>query len=242
MTAPSHPPLSFLPWLVVSLAVHAAVLAWPQERTTAAVTAEAADESPLQVQLLRAAASRPGTDVTTAAGVDAASAPSALQVTAAPPASSLLTDIPTRRAQPSSAAPVQSAPASTAAAPVRSARRIAPPHARGAVEGVKANPSRSSEDAAAWAELLSLLHQAINHHKRYPQSALHLRREGAARIDFRLGPDGRIDDLNIGSSSGVRALDLAAFHAVQAIAPFTDADRYLDRAQRFQVDVVFRIH
>ena len=240
MTAPSHPPLSFLPWLVVSLAVHAGVLAWPQERTTATVTAEAAGESPLQVHLLRAAASAPRTDAIAAADADAASAPAETRVTAAPPAPARATDIPARHAQPS-VAPVQSAPVSAAAAHVSAAHSIDPLPAR-SVADVKADSNRSSEDAAAWAELLSLLHQAIDQHKRYPQSALHLRREGAARIDFRLGPDGRIDDLNVGSSSGVRALDLAAFHAVQAIAPFTDADRYLNRAQRFQVNVVFRIH
>lgn len=89
---------------------------------------------------------------------------------------------------------------------------------------------------------MALLHQAIDRNKRYPQSALRMGREGSARVDFRLGPDGQIEELNIGNSSGVHALDIAAYRAVQDIAPFPIASRYLERTQRFQVDVVFQIN
>lgn len=93
-----------------------------------------------------------------------------------------------------------------------------------------------------WADLTTLLHQAIDRNKRYPQSALRMGREGLARVDFKLSPDGKIEALTIVTSSGFQALDLAAYRAVQSIAPFTAADRYLDRTQQFQVEVVFRIN
>ncbi|MCC6206661.1 MAG: energy transducer TonB [Gammaproteobacteria bacterium] len=95
--------------------------------------------------------------------------------------------------------------------------------------------------AADWNELAALLRIAIDHRKRYPQGALILGREGTARVDFQLDPIGGIEDVAIIASSGVHALDVAASQAVQGIAPFTVAGRYLNNAQRFQVDVVFSL-
>lgn len=109
-------------------------------------------------------------------------------------------------------------------------------------KNVVENPDIATGDAADRSELMALLHEAIDRNKRYPQSALRMGREGSARVDFNLGPDGQIEALNIGNSSGVHALDIAATRAVRDIAPFPVAGRYLDRAQRFQVDVVFQIN
>lgn len=235
---------SILPWLLASLAAHAVLLVqWPQAGAPAALVDDVAGGAPLQVQLVRHPAPSPA-DTAPPARAPAAT-PRHAQTAPAPKTNMIATATHPARAsargpQPQTtitpgtqlpAAAVQSAATADAtAASVMTA--TATPEAEG----------QRADTAAGWPELMSLLHAAIDRHKRYPQSALSMGREGSTRVDFRLRPDGHIDDLNIGISSGVRALDLAAYRAVQAIAPFTHAGRYLDSEQRFQVDVVFRIN
>lgn len=226
---------SFLPWLLASTALHGLLLMqWPDARQPAAGGNRGVP--PIELRLSPApSAAHPPPRPQPALASTAGTPPRAPH-----PERAALRPAPARPAAPAAETPT---PAPDAA-PHRPAPTAAPA-APDAVDAVDAGaPDRGTGDDAgsAWLELSTLLHQAIDRHKRYPQSALRMGREGAARIDFLLGPDGRIDELNIGHSSGVPSLDLAAFRAVQAIAPFTDAQRYLDRARRFQVDVVFRIN
>lgn len=233
MSADTRPLLRILPWLLASAAAHAALLvSWPSGDQPNSVHADAAGT--LQVQLIRGVdvvaqpleihpATEQSVVKTTPARVVAAPetprTPTAQRPSAStnrPPPATFQVAI----AQPSSSSTITTSPPST----------------------VADNTDTLIREDAGWSELMSLLHQAIDRNKRYPQSALRMGREGSARVDFNLGPDGQIEALNIGNSSGVHALDIAASRAVQDIAPFPMAGRYLDRTQRFQVDVVFQIN
>ncbi|MFP5504670.1 MAG: energy transducer TonB [Gammaproteobacteria bacterium] len=243
MTDRPRPLPAFLPWLFASVAAHAVLLAhWPQSGASTAVADGAEAAQTLQLQLIRYAEPAPGAveqPAPLAAPVHAykpapAPAPQSAQaaVTVERHASRSRTPATPERGGPAAVAATRDADAPADAA------TTAP-----AVAAAAADSGAGRTGAAAgWPELAALLHAAIDRHKRYPQSALSMGREGSARVDFRLRPDGNIDDVNIGVSSGVRALDLAAYRAVRAIAPFADAGRYLDSTQRFQVDVVFRIN
>jgi TonB family protein len=67
------------------------------------------------------------------------------------------------------------------------------------------------------------------------------RREGIARIEFVLHPDGSIGDARLVHSSRTRSLDKAAMKAVKSIEPFRHAKDYLHQPEAFQVDVVFNM-
>jgi TonB family protein len=241
-----RPLFGFLPWLLASVAAHAVLLAqWPQAGAPPALEHDTGRGKTLEVQVLRraepaapAAGARPARTATTSPGGHTLLAKPQTAVRARPAAA----------AAPGSSGTVPAVARARAgqASPEAFERHPAPASAVSAaadtgVAGTDSDTARA-DAGAGWTELVSLLHAAIDRHKRYPSSALSMGREGATRVDFRLRPDGRIDDLNIGVSSGVRALDLAAYRAVQAIAPFAEADRYLDREQYFQVDVVFRLN
>ncbi len=102
--------------------------------------------------------------------------------------------------------------------------------------------SAAGSEASLDPELLRLLYAAIDHHKRYPLSALRMGREGTTRVGFRLNPDGGIEHLQLSASSGHRALDGAALRAVAGISPFRKAAHYLSTAQDFQINVMFRVN
>ncbi|MFN2308398.1 MAG: energy transducer TonB [Gammaproteobacteria bacterium] len=245
MTSTDPRPLhSFLPWLLASVAVHAGLfLPWPQAGAPVTVAMDTADSAPLQVQLMKLAQPQPAqasaAQRARAAPVAAVPMPAPLPVAAA----THVTTAPKHRAWRGGQPPTDNAYAATDARPASARMPAATLETRPTASNADSDGNADRDTVTAgWAELRALLHVAIDRHKRYPQSALSMGREGSARVDFRLRPDGHIDDLNIGVSSGVRALDLAAYHAVQAIAPFTAADRYLDSTQHFQVDVVFRIN
>lgn len=239
-------PLGFLPWLLASLVLHGLVLTqWPHSGAPLETVVDKSGEQGVQLRLLhpagpdRTASARPSHATTAIARkATAVSAPSRPAATPRGVAAAVYSA--------ARGAPPQNAPnrgTSVATEGLRPATRAVRGTAHGTAAAAASGGAADSDAAAAgWPELVSLLHAAIDRHKRYPQSALSMGREGSARVDFRLRPDGHIDDVNIGVSSGVRALDLAAYRAVQGIAPFTHADRYLDSAQRFQVDVVFRIN
>ena len=216
---------------------------WPTEPAAASVVAQTTVGTPLRVHLLRAAESRPRVKAT---GSDAAAIQKAeprvdrkagRTTTVMPPPDERSSITPRGAGPPQLSAQRSEAVVSPIRQPV--VPGTTPAERTPETTNIAAASNRS---AVIQTELMSLLHQAIDRHKRYPHSALRMGREGAARIDFRLAPDGRIEELNIGDSSGVRALDLAAFRAVQAIAPFPEAGRYLERSQLFQVDVVFRFN
>lgn len=233
----------FLPWLLASLVVHALVLVqWPQAGAPADTVADVAGTAPLQVQLVRPAAPAPA-----AAEQPVHATPARVSATRSVSVHSRVAAA-TRTDAAAPAAQPQEAPTSGLRVARDTVQTVAATGTAGSEAPGTAAPdsaggrTQSAGATAGWSELMTLLHAAIDRHKRYPQSALSMGREGSTRVDFRLRPDGHIEDLNIGVSSGVRALDQAAYHAVQAIAPFTHADRYLDSTQRFQVDVVFRLN
>lgn len=89
--------------------------------------------------------------------------------------------------------------------------------------------------------IIELLHTKISEHKQYPYLAKRQRREGTARVEFMLYPDGSIDAARLLRSSKSRSLDRAALNAVESIQPFLYARDYLQRPETFRVDVVFNV-
>jgi len=90
--------------------------------------------------------------------------------------------------------------------------------------------------------LVDLLHREIERHKRYPLIARRERREGTATVSFNLHPDGEVDGVAVDHSSGFGPLDRAAVYAVNGVAPFQPAGRFLSSVRRFRVNVVFRLY
>ena len=101
--------------------------------------------------------------------------------------------------------------------------------------------SRSTDTAMNHNSIIELLHTKISEHKHYPYMARRQRREGVARVEFVLRPDGSIDDAHLVHSSRSRSLDNAAIKAVESIEPFVFAKDYLQQPEAFQVDVVFNV-
>jgi TonB family protein len=101
--------------------------------------------------------------------------------------------------------------------------------------------SRSTDTAMNHNSIIELLHTKISEHKHYPYMARRQRREGVARVEFVLRPDGSIDDAHLVHSSRTRSLDNAAIKAVESIEPFILAKDYLQQPEAFQVDVVFNV-
>jgi len=101
--------------------------------------------------------------------------------------------------------------------------------------------SRSTNAAMNNSSIIELLHSKISEHKQYPYMARKQRREGVARVEFVLHPDGSIDDAQLVNSSRTRSLDNAAIKAVESIEPFLFAKEYLQQPEAFQVDVVFNV-
>jgi len=101
--------------------------------------------------------------------------------------------------------------------------------------------NRSSKATTHTRSIIELLHSTISERKQYPYLARRQRREGVARIEFVLHPDGSIDDARLIHSSKTRSLDRAALEAVKGIVPFEPARAYLDRPEAFQVDVIFNM-
>lgn len=89
--------------------------------------------------------------------------------------------------------------------------------------------------------IIELLHNSISNHKEYPYLARRQRREGVATVGFVLHPDGSVRDTHLVVSSRSSMLDRAALAAVQSIEPFTPARDYLNKAEEFSIDVVFKL-
>lgn len=88
--------------------------------------------------------------------------------------------------------------------------------------------------------ILELLHSQISNNKKYPYLARRQRREGVTTVAFVLHPDGSIENTHTIHSSQTIALDRAALSAVKGIEPFNAAQHYLEQAEEFHVDVVFK--
>ena len=89
--------------------------------------------------------------------------------------------------------------------------------------------------------ILELLHSSISDKKSYPYLARRQRREGTTTVAFVLHPDGTIENAQLINSSRTIALDRAALSAVKDIEPFEVAQKYLEKAEEFRVDVVFNL-
>ena len=89
--------------------------------------------------------------------------------------------------------------------------------------------------------ILELLHSSISDKKSYPYLARRQRREGTTTVAFVLHPDGTIENAQLINSSRTVALDRAALSAVKDIEPFEVAQKYLEKAEEFRVDVVFNL-
>ncbi|PJG82856.1 TonB family protein [Caviibacterium pharyngocola] len=61
----------------------------------------------------------------------------------------------------------------------------------------------------------SALRREIERHKRYPQRAKMMRKQGVVNVNFTLGADGGLTNVRVGQSSGAEDLDTAAVAAVQ---------------------------
>ncbi len=89
--------------------------------------------------------------------------------------------------------------------------------------------------------ILELLHSSISNNKEYPYLARRQRREGIATVGFELHPDGTIKNTRLVNSSSTAMLDRAALSAVKRIEPFTPAQDYIEQAEEFKIDVVFKL-
>ncbi|MCG6938253.1 MAG: energy transducer TonB [Gammaproteobacteria bacterium] len=89
--------------------------------------------------------------------------------------------------------------------------------------------------------LIELLHSCISNNKEYPYLARRQRREGVATVGFVLHPDGTVKNPHLVASSHTAMLDRAALSAVKRIAPFAPAGDYIEQAEEFQIDVVFKL-
>ncbi|MBN6711925.1 energy transducer TonB, partial [Haemophilus haemoglobinophilus] len=62
----------------------------------------------------------------------------------------------------------------------------------------------------------SALRREIERHKRYPQRAKMMRKQGIVTVSFSIGADGSLSQISVAKSSGAEDLDKAALSAVQS--------------------------
>ncbi len=74
----------------------------------------------------------------------------------------------------------------------------------------------SADEKAAYS---SALRREIERHKRYPQRAKMMRKQGTVTVSFNIGADGAISGARVSKSSGNDDLDNAAIQAVQSARP-----------------------
>lgn len=98
-----------------------------------------------------------------------------------------------------------------------------------------------SANASQQHTILELLHNSVSNNKEYPYMARRQRREGVATVGFVLHPDGRIRNTHLVTSSRTMMLDRAALTAVKRIEPFAPARDYIEQAEEFKIDVVFKL-
>lgn len=236
-------PQRLIPWLALSLCLHGGALALLERPAPPASPATTA--RPLAVRLLAPAPPTP-TAASTATPPSTPHREAAAEPEPLPPQALPAPPAPTPAVQPANRGPVTTARAPTAEAPP-AATEPAPPAP--AVESaattdtspeVGAAPSSTTAQTALQ-ELYRHLHDAIDRHKHYPLAARRMRREGTARVSFRLARDGAVDQIAVVDSSGHRSLDRAAVDAVQGIHPFRPAADYLEQSEQLQVEIVFRL-
>jgi len=87
--------------------------------------------------------------------------------------------------------------------------------------------------------LITLIYQAIDKHKIYPQSAQDLQHSGKVIITFNLNPTGSINGLQLAHSSGYHDLDQAALNTIKATQPIIGVNKYLKVQQTFSIPIVY---
>jgi protein TonB len=97
-------------------------------------------------------------------------------------------------------------------------------------------------DPAALKAFGEVLAQAIGKRKDYPRLARVRNWQGTTELKLQIGPDGKLQDVHVGHSSGFPLLDAAAVQMVQNAAPLPDVPETLrGRELTMTVPVVFKL-
>jgi protein TonB len=97
-------------------------------------------------------------------------------------------------------------------------------------------------DAGALKAYGEILAQAIDKRKSYPRLARMRNWQGTTQLKLRIGPDGRLHDVSVGSSSGFELLDAAAIKMVQESLPLPELPEALrGRELTMTVPIVFKL-
>lgn len=99
-----------------------------------------------------------------------------------------------------------------------------------------------SLDTAALKAFGEILAQAIGKRKDYPRLARMRNWQGTTELKLQIGPDGKLQDVHVGHSSGFQVLDAAAIQMVHNAAPLPDVPEALQgRELTMTVPVVFKL-
>lgn len=92
-------------------------------------------------------------------------------------------------------------------------------HATTTGKGTNPNLAGSGSSGDESTAYRSALRREIERHKRYPQRAKMMRKQGTATVSFNIAADGSISGAKVSKSSGNDDLDNAAVQAVQSAKP-----------------------
>ncbi|MCD6055740.1 MAG: TonB family protein [Gammaproteobacteria bacterium] len=90
-------------------------------------------------------------------------------------------------------------------------------------------------------ELLRLIHNKIQEHHYYPANALSLSQSGTVWLQFVLNPDGRIEQIHLLQTSGIKSLDKAAITALEAASPLPIGRAQLSASAWFRIHLVYAL-
>jgi periplasmic protein TonB len=97
-------------------------------------------------------------------------------------------------------------------------------------------------DSGALKAFGEVLAQAIGKRKDYPRLARIRNWQGTTELTLQIGPDGKLQDVHVGHSSGFPMLDAAAIQMVHNAAPLPDVPEVLrGRELTMTVPVVFKL-
>jgi len=97
-------------------------------------------------------------------------------------------------------------------------------------------------DAGALKAYGEMLAQAIDKRKSYPRLARMRNWQGTTQLKLRIGADGKLQDVSVGSSSGFELLDAAAIRMVQDALPLPQLPEALrGRELTMTVPIVFKL-
>jgi protein TonB len=100
-------------------------------------------------------------------------------------------------------------------------------------------PSLDTVALKAFGEVLA---RAIGKRKDYPRLARMRNWQGTTELKLQIGPDGKLQDVHVGHSSGFEVLDAAAVQMVHNAAPLPDVPEALrGRELTMTVPVVFKL-